>query len=101
MNIKKRIDYLRKILQEHNHAYYVLDSPTISDFEFDKLMEELIILEDSFPNYFDINSPTQRVGGDVLDSFKSVKHKYRMLSLGNTYSSSDLSDLFNISSIFE
>ena len=92
MNIKKRIDYLRKILQEHNHAYYVLDSPTISDFEFDKLMEELIILEDSFPNYFDINSPTQRVGGDVLDSFKSVKHKYRMLSLGNTYSSSDLRD---------
>ncbi len=92
MNKKERILFLRKELAEHNHSYYVLDIPLISDFEFDKLLLELQQLEDKNPEFFDDNSPTQRVGGAVLDGFKTIKHKYRMLSLGNTYSSDDLYD---------
>ena len=86
MNVKERIDFLRKEISGHNHSYYVLDNPAISDFEFDSLLKELKNLENLNPEYFDINSPTQRVGGDVIDGFVSVPHKYRMLSLGNTYS---------------
>jgi DNA ligase (NAD+) len=90
MKIKERIDFLRKELDEHNHSYYVLDTSTISDFEFDKLLKELVKLEDENPEFFDATSPTQRVGGGVIDGFKTVSHKYRMLSLGNTYSEEDL-----------
>ena len=86
MGDKERISFLRKELAEHNHSYYVLDTPIISDFEFDKLLDELQQLEDNNPDLFDANSPTQRVGSAVLDGFKTIKHKYRMLSLGNTYS---------------
>ena len=92
MKIKERIDFLRKELAEHNHSYYVLDTSTISDFEFDKLLKELVKLEDENPEFFDSTSPTQRVGGGVIDGFKTVAHKYRMLSLGNTYSEEDLHD---------
>ena len=92
MSDKERILFLRKELAEHNHSYYVLDTPLISNFEFDKLLAELKILEDNNPDLFDSNSPTQRVGGAVLESFKTVKHNYRMLSLGNTYSAEDLQD---------
>ena len=92
MNDKEKIDFLRKELAEHNHAYYVKDTPVVSDFEFDKLLAELQQLENNNPSLFDANSPTQRVGGDVLDGFKTVQHKYRMLSLGNTYSAEDLHD---------
>ena len=92
MNVKERIDFLRKEISGHNHSYYVLDNPTISDFEFDSLLEELQNLENLHPEYFDRNSPTQRVGGSVIDGFVSVPHKYRMLSLGNTYSEEDLID---------
>ena len=92
MNVKERIDFLRKEISGHNHSYYVLDNPSISDFEFDSLLEELKNLENINPEYFDINSPTQRVGGSVIDGFVSVPHKYRMLSLGNTYSEEDLID---------
>ena len=88
----QRILFLRKKLNEYNHSYYVLDNPLVSDFEFDKLLEELKDLEDLNGELFDPNSPTQRVGGEILDGFKTIKHKYRMLSLGNTYSSSDLYD---------
>ena len=91
----ERILFLRKELAKHNHSYYVLDKSIISDFEFDSLLSELISLEEKFPQYFDINSPTQRVGGGLLDGFKSVNHKYRMLSLGNTYSHNDLVDFDN------
>ena len=90
MNVKQRIDFLRKEISKHNNSYYVLDKSVISDFEFDTLLHELRELEHKYPQYFDLNSPTQKVGGDVLDGFKSVAHKYRMLSLGNTYSSEDL-----------
>jgi len=92
MKIKEKIDFLRKELAEHNHLYYVLDTSIISDFEFDKLLQELVKLEDENPEFFDSTSPTQRVGGGVIDGFKTVAHKYRMLSLGNTYSEEDLHD---------
>ena len=90
MKSQERIVFLRKELSAHNHAYYVNDLPVISDFEFDKLLVELQQLEDINPDFFDPNSPTQRVGGTVSDGFKTVKHNYRMLSLGNTYSAEDL-----------
>jgi DNA ligase (NAD+) len=92
MNIAERIQFLRTELRQHNHSYYVLDSSVISDFEFDKLLEELIQLEKENPEYFDANSPSQRVGGAVTKNFQTVKHQYPMLSLGNTYSEEELCD---------
>ena len=92
MDAKSRIDVLRKELSAHNYAYYLLDKPTISDFEFDKLLEELIALENVHPEFFDPNSPSQRVGGGVNKQFETVKHKHPMLSLGNTYSEDELRD---------
>ena len=92
MNVSERIQFLRTELRQHNHSYYVLDKPTISDFEFDKLLEELIRLESENPSFFDPHSPSQRVGGEVTKNFKTVKHQYPMLSLGNTYSEEDLCD---------
>ena len=93
MGSKQRIDFLRKELSKYNHAYYVLDISLISDFEFDKLMAELQHLEKENPDLIDPNSPTKRVGGAVLNGFKTITHKYPMLSLGNTYSSNDLFSL--------
>jgi DNA ligase (NAD+) len=90
MREKERIDFLRKELAEHNHLYYVLESPKISDFEFDKLISELVNLELENPQFHDENSPTKKVGGKVMDSFKTVNHKYPMLSLSNTYNAEDL-----------
>lgn len=92
MDAKSRIDILRTELSDHNHAYYLLDKPTISDFEFDKLLEELIQLEKEHPEFFDVNSPSQRVGGAINKNFETVKHKRPMLSLGNTYSEEELRD---------
>ena len=92
MDAKSRIDILRKELSDHNYAYYLLDKPTISDFEFDKLLEELIALENIHPEFFDPNSPSQRVGGEVNKQFETIKHKRPMLSLGNTYSEDELRD---------
>ena len=89
---KERILFLRKELSIHNHNYYVLDKPLISDYEFDSLLEELNSLEINHPEYFDYNSPTQRVGGGLISSFETINHKYPMLSLGNTYSEEDLLD---------
>ena len=92
MNEKERIYSLRKEINYHNHAYYVKDAPEISDFEFDALLNELINLENNFPQYFDVNSPTQRVGSSLVDGFETIDHNYPMLSLGNTYSEEDLFD---------
>jgi len=92
MKSQERIAFLRKELSAYNHAYYVNDAAVISDFKFDQLLIELQQLEDNNPHLFDANSPTQRVGGELLDGFKAVKHNYRMLSLGNTYSAEDLHD---------
>lgn len=89
---RKRVIFLRDRLNEHNYRYYVLSQPAISDFEYDMLMKELEKLEKKFPEFDDINSPTHRVGSDISNEFKQVKHQYPMLSLGNTYSSDELRD---------
>ena len=106
MNDIDRINSLRTELDYHNHCYYVKDLPEISDFEFDSLLNELIDLEQRYPDHFDVNSPTQRVGSSLVDGFDTIDHKYPMLSLGNTYSEEDLIDFDNrinklISSDFE
>ncbi len=85
---------MRKELHRHNYNYYVLNSPEITDYEFDKLMQELQDLEMFFPQYADPNSPTQRVGSDINQEFRQIKHKYPMLSLSNTYSESDVRDFY-------
>ncbi len=92
MNVKERIYYLREEIEKHNHRYYVLDKPIVTDFEFDMLLKELESLEQENPQFYDSNSPTTRVGGDILESFNSFSHKYPMLSLGNTYSNDELYD---------
>lgn len=94
MTPQERILELREQLHEHNHNYYVLSSPTISDFEFDALLRELQSLEDAHPEMYDPSSPTQRVGSDISKGFKQVAHKYPMLSLGNTYSKSEVADFY-------
>ncbi len=87
-----RISKLREVLNRHNHQYYVLNQPLISDFEFDSLMRELIDLEKLYPELADSNSPSQRVGSDINLEFEQVKHRYPMMSLGNTYSREELED---------
>jgi len=89
---KHKIQELSKEIEIHNYNYYALDSPTISDYEFDKLLEELINLETTFPEFLFPNSPSQRVGGQVTKEFKSVKHQYAMLSLSNSYSIDEMND---------
>ena len=96
MNIKERIDLLRSELHRHNHNYYVLNAPEITDKEFDDLMRELQELENEHPEYADPNSPTMRVGSDLNKNFTQVAHKYPMLSLGNTYSESEVTDFFEL-----
>jgi DNA ligase (NAD+) len=88
--MEERIEKLRKALNHHNYQYYVLSAPEISDFEYDTLMAELIQLEKEHPVFFDPNSPSQRVGNDSNQNFLQVKHKYPMLSLGNTYNEADI-----------
>ncbi len=92
MDLKEKILKLREELNLHNHNYYVLDNPTISDFEFDLKLKELQELEDKNPQYFDENSPTQRVGGTITKNFATVVHQNRMYSLDNSYSKEDLID---------
>ena len=87
---KQEIDQLRKLLNEHNHKYYVQSSPEISDYEYDMLMHRLISLEKQFPEFTDENSPTQRVGNDINQEFKQIAHSYPMLSLGNTYNENEI-----------
>ena len=94
-DIKDRMDTLVKELNQHNYNYYVLAQPSISDFEFDKKLEELIELEKSYPEYQNPDSPTQKVGGEITKEFQTVKHRWPMLSLGNTYNEQDLRDLTN------
>lgn len=92
---KEEIEQLRKELDQHNYNYYVLNSPTISDYDFDQMMYKLQDLETFYPQYADPNSPTQRVGSDLSQSFKSVPHKYPMLSLANTYNEQDVRDFYD------
>ena len=90
--IRDQIEQLREELRQHNTNYYVLDTPTISDYEFDIKLKELEALEASHPEYFDPNSPTQRVGGTITKNFETVTHKNRMYSLDNSYTKEDLLD---------
>lgn len=92
MTIKEQILQLRDQLNKHNYNYYVLDNPTISDYEFDLKLKQLIALEQQHPEYFDLNSPSQRVGGEVTKNFETLVHEHRMYSLDNSYSKEDLLD---------
>lgn len=92
MSIEQHIKNLRNELREHNYNYYVLDNPTISDYDFDIKLKELQDLEAKHPEFFDANSPTQRVGGEVTKNFETIVHEYRMYSLDNSYSKEDLQD---------
>ena len=93
--VKEKIESIRKQLNDHNYSYYVLSQPVISDFEFDRLMKELIDLETEYPEFKDPNSPSVRVGSDINNNFIQVKHQYPMLSLQNTYSEGEVTDFFN------
>ena len=92
MNISEKIFSLRKKLHDHNYRYYVLDDPLISDYDFDMMLKELEKLEKENPEYFDTNSPTQRVGGDITKSFNTSAHNTPMYSLDNSYSLEDLKE---------
>lgn len=92
MDIKQKIDALRTEIHQHNYNYYVVDSPTISDFEFDAKLKELQSLEQQYPEFFSDDSPTQRVGGGITKNFTTVVHNQRMYSLDNSYSKQDLID---------
>jgi DNA ligase (NAD+) len=89
-SVEQRINFLKEEINKHNHNYYVLDHPTISDFDFDQLLQELIHLENQYPHLQTPDSPTQRVGGEVIKQFETVSHIFPMLSLGNTYSNEEL-----------
>ena len=92
MSVLESIKSLRDELNLHNYNYYVLDNPTISDFEFDKKLKQLQELETKHPEFFDENSPTQRVGGMITKNFETIPHEFRMYSLDNSYSLEDLQD---------
>lgn len=92
MNIEQQITSLRNELSDHNYNYYVLDNPTISDFDFDQKLKQLQELEKAHPEFYDANSPTLRVGGEITKNFETVPHTFRMYSLENSYSKEDLED---------
>jgi len=92
MNIQQHIEQLRNELREHNYNYYILDNPTISDYDFDMKLKELQELEAKHPEFYDANSPTLRVGGTITKNFNTVVHDFRMYSLDNSYSKDDLLD---------
>ncbi len=93
--IKKKIDELTRELNLHNHKYYVENAPEISDYQFDTMLRTLMDLEQQYPEYAHIASPTQRVGSDISNSFESREHRFPMLSLGNTYSTEELHDFID------
>ncbi|MBO7231921.1 MAG: NAD-dependent DNA ligase LigA, partial [Bacteroidales bacterium] len=94
MSMEERIKALRKELRQADHDYYVLSAPTMSDFDYDAKMRELQDLEAQYPQFFDENSPTQRVGSDLTQGFVQEAHRYPMMSLGNTYSRQEVADFF-------
>ena len=93
--MKEKIYELRKLIEEYNYQYHVLDNPIINDIEYDKLFNELLSLEEKFPEYYDETSPTQKIGGPVLKEFNKVKHSNLMLSLGNVFSYDELKEWAN------
>ena len=92
MSVKEKIDEIRNLLEKYNYEYYVLDNPSVTDAEYDRLMQELIMLENEHPEFQSPLSPSQRVGGIVQDKFKEVTHKRIMLSLANAFNEDDLRD---------
>lgn len=94
-SVKQQIEALRSQLHRHNYNYYLLSQPTISDFEFDRLMRQLMDLEAAHPEYHDPNSPSVRVGSDINNNFTQVAHQFPMLSLQNTYSEGEVADFYN------
>ncbi|MGX8690802.1 MAG: NAD-dependent DNA ligase LigA [Bacteroidaceae bacterium] len=94
MSETERIIELRELLHKYNNLYYVQNAPVISDIEFDRLMHELIDLEEKHPELYDPNSPTQRVGSDISKGFEQAEHRYPMLSLDNTYNEQEVRDFF-------
>lgn len=90
MGIKERIESIKKTLNQYNHEYYVMDTPTVSDATYDQLMRELMELEETYPEYLTDDSPSQRVGGEVSSRFEKVEHETPMLSLGNVFSDDEL-----------
>lgn len=95
MTPEEQIRQLTKEINQHNYNYYVLNHPTISDYDFDQLMSQLQTLELFYPQFADPNSPTQRVGSDLTQTFQAVEHKYPMLSLANTYNEQDVRDFYS------
>ena len=95
MTEQDKINILRSQLHEHNHRYYVLNQPIISDQEFDLMMHELQDLEARHPEMYDANSPTMRVGSDITKEFRQVAHRHPMLSLANTYNEQDVAEWYN------
>ena len=87
-----RIVELRELIHSYNTQYYIHSVSVVSDFEFDQLLKELDDLEIKYPQLYDVNSPTKRVGGDITKSFETVSHKYPMLSLSNSYSKDDIAE---------
>ncbi len=92
MTYKERAEEITKLLEQYNYEYYVLDNPSVPDSEYDRLINELIAIEKEHPELITPFSPTQRVGGKVLDEFKKIKHKRMMLSLANAFNEKDLRD---------
>lgn len=93
-SVKQHIESLRLQLHEHNRRYYILSQPIISDYQFDQLMTELIRLEGEYPQFYDPNSPSVRVGSDISSDFTQVEHRYPMLSLQNSYSVGEVTDFY-------
>ena len=92
---QKKLENLRDEIHMHTHLYYVKDAPIISDYEFDLMLKKLTDLESKFPQFFDVNSPSQRVGGKVSKNFNNIKHDYPMYSLDNSYSKKDLDSFYS------
>jgi DNA ligase (NAD+) len=95
ISAKQKIEDLKRLINRHNYNYYVLDKPEVSDYEFDVLLKELEKLENQYPEFSDPDSPTQRVGGQVIKKFNTIVHKYPMMSLSNTYSREELVEFDN------
>lgn len=95
MNEENRILFLRKELEKYSIEYYVYDNPSVSDQEYDRLMQELMTLEEKHPEMYDANSPSQRIIGQVLEGFEKVRHDSQMLSLGNVFNYEEIEEFVN------
>ena len=90
MDYKTRIEKLTKLLNQYAYEYYVLDNPSISDYEYDQLYKELVELEQAYPEFALIDSPTKRVGDKVLDKFEKITHKFKMMSINDVFDIDEL-----------